>query len=313
MTAKISFVIPAYNEEGVIGHALDNLTKLKRDFSACEVIVLLDGCTDNTKSVVESYPAVDMIIEQWPRKGKTAAVDRLVKAASADIVCIHDADWILVYTPEWLANLVSIFNDPTVGAVADQSPLFEEKQSGFPLHEANGWIERWLHEFKTVKYAQRISGKLYVARMDIPFYTHFFRRQAYTIGRTLCDDGERTANILAKGYKVRIPGALMVPYVKTIYNELTLSSFYRMRLRGHIGRRQVSQLYGIFKAGLRDFYLPFFFYLLKRLPQVKSWKVKSCVFLWWVMVLAAAVHARFIRISTAEGWALMVKKEVKSA
>ena len=51
---SVSFLIPAHNEERIIGHALDGLAAIARP--DVEVLVGLDGCTDGTKAIVKRYP-----------------------------------------------------------------------------------------------------------------------------------------------------------------------------------------------------------------------------------------------------------------
>jgi len=58
---KYSFIIPAHNEEEVIGKCLDAILKQKGDF---EIIVVNDGSTDKTKKIVENY------VKKFPRKVK---------------------------------------------------------------------------------------------------------------------------------------------------------------------------------------------------------------------------------------------------
>ncbi len=50
---KISFLIPAHNEEKIIGKTLDNLFNLP--YNNYEVIIGLDGCTDNTEQIVRKF------------------------------------------------------------------------------------------------------------------------------------------------------------------------------------------------------------------------------------------------------------------
>lgn len=50
---KVSIIVPAYNAEKFIGHTLDCLSK--QIFKDIEVIVVNDGSTDNTKSIIEKF------------------------------------------------------------------------------------------------------------------------------------------------------------------------------------------------------------------------------------------------------------------
>jgi len=50
---KISFLISAHNEEKIIGRTLENLINLP--YENYEIILGLDGCTDNTERIVKSF------------------------------------------------------------------------------------------------------------------------------------------------------------------------------------------------------------------------------------------------------------------
>ena len=58
--AKGSIVIPAHNEESVIGRCLDALAS-DPAFGDLEVLVACNGCTDATAKVARSYPGVQVL------------------------------------------------------------------------------------------------------------------------------------------------------------------------------------------------------------------------------------------------------------
>lgn len=85
-------VIPAYNEEHRIGLTLEMYCQLPD----VRLIVVLDGCTDNTRGVVENVSAVHAgritIVDQQQRRGKGAAVRAGWAHATAPWVGFVDAD-----------------------------------------------------------------------------------------------------------------------------------------------------------------------------------------------------------------------------
>jgi glycosyltransferase involved in cell wall biosynthesis len=91
----LTIIIPAYNEEEVIGKTLDEIsTFILRNNLSWSVIVSVDG-NDSTDRVVSSYssnfPFVSMI-KSNERSGKGAAVKRVLDRINSDYIILMDAD-----------------------------------------------------------------------------------------------------------------------------------------------------------------------------------------------------------------------------
>lgn len=84
---QITAIIPAYNEADRVGAVLDVVTTYP-GFS--EVIVIDDGSSDATASVVRTYPIT--YLRNQTNRGKGYAMDRAVRAAHGDIIFFCDAD-----------------------------------------------------------------------------------------------------------------------------------------------------------------------------------------------------------------------------
>jgi len=90
----VSIVIPAYNEEKRIPGTLQ---KLSNFFSGTqhEILVVIDGCTDNTPKLVEEFsqnhPAV-RLVSHPTRLGKGGGILLGISRARGSIIAIVDAD-----------------------------------------------------------------------------------------------------------------------------------------------------------------------------------------------------------------------------
>lgn len=88
---KISFVIPAYNEEAVIGQCLDSVRKeIARSGRVAEIIVANNNSTDHTKEIAASRLDVHVVDET--RKGTNWARQAGFLASSGDLIANIDAD-----------------------------------------------------------------------------------------------------------------------------------------------------------------------------------------------------------------------------
>jgi dolichyl-phosphate beta-glucosyltransferase len=95
---KLSIIIPAYNEEDRIIHTLDaSLEFLNRQPFHSEIIVVSDGSTDHTRSVVEGFDSGDgvdlRVIEYHPNRGKGYAVRTGMLAGNGEMILFMDADY----------------------------------------------------------------------------------------------------------------------------------------------------------------------------------------------------------------------------
>jgi cellulose synthase/poly-beta-1,6-N-acetylglucosamine synthase-like glycosyltransferase len=113
----VTIVVPAHDEEAVIGEKLESC--LAQDYPAdrLEVLVVSDGSTDRTEEIVRARAARDPRVRLLaiPRSGKAAALDRGALHATGEILVLTDANALL--GPGSLVRLVEPFADPEVGGV----------------------------------------------------------------------------------------------------------------------------------------------------------------------------------------------------
>ncbi|WP_229393480.1 glycosyltransferase family 2 protein [Methanosarcina sp. DH1] len=86
----ISVVIPLYNKEPHIKRAIDSiLTQKIQDF---EIIIVDDGSTDKSAEVVKGFTDPRIRLIQQENMGVSAARNRGIKEAKADLIAFLDAD-----------------------------------------------------------------------------------------------------------------------------------------------------------------------------------------------------------------------------
>ena len=105
---KLSFVIPAYNEEKRLPVCLESVFKeIEQNKSVlCEVLVVNNASTDRTKEAAKKYAWVIVVDE--PKKGLTRARQAGFLKSTGDLIANIDADTIL---PEgWLKKVLTEFS-----------------------------------------------------------------------------------------------------------------------------------------------------------------------------------------------------------
>ena len=103
---RVSFVIPAYNEEAYLGQCLESI--LRETDSAqisTEIIVVNNASTDGTRELAMRYPGV-RVIDQ-PIKGLTQARQAGFLASTGELIANVDADSRL--PKGWLTQVLKEF------------------------------------------------------------------------------------------------------------------------------------------------------------------------------------------------------------
>jgi cellulose synthase/poly-beta-1,6-N-acetylglucosamine synthase-like glycosyltransferase len=195
----ISFLIPAYNEEQIIGECIDSIDRAAAKYGGrTEIVIVNDGSTDNTeKEVLNSMNKLKYAqgkIFTIPNSGKGFALDYGLKMISGEIVFRMDADSVI--DKDALSPLVEHFEDPLVGSVSGLP---------FPLEATTllGKAQNVLFaSYLYVKRAQEVFDSIIVQ----PGASTAFRKDALLkVGgwthNQFGEDGEISSRMARFGYK----------------------------------------------------------------------------------------------------------------
>lgn len=91
--------IPAYNEEANIQNMIESLLKQKgTSFRMEKIIVVLDGCTDNTLKIVREIASKNKIVKIFTdgkRTGKATRLNQIYRLNKSQFIGTFDADIVL--------------------------------------------------------------------------------------------------------------------------------------------------------------------------------------------------------------------------
>ncbi|MCW4011181.1 MAG: glycosyltransferase family 2 protein [Candidatus Bathyarchaeota archaeon] len=129
----VTILVPARNEENVLGRLLQRLTEVTYPKNKMQIIVIDDASTDKTGQIAKDFSNRHAFIEVLQRrqseggKGKTAAMNAGFGQSKGEITLCFDAD----YYPQRdiVENLVRPFEDPKVGAVQGRVVVLNEPQN----------------------------------------------------------------------------------------------------------------------------------------------------------------------------------------
>jgi cellulose synthase/poly-beta-1,6-N-acetylglucosamine synthase-like glycosyltransferase len=163
---KLSFVIPAYNEEALLGPCVHSIVEqLAQERMDAEIIVVNNASTDCTREVAAAFPGVRIIDE--PRKGLVRARQAGFVAATGELIANLDADTRL--TPGWIAQVYTRFvRDPALVALSGPciyDDLSAPVRVGVRLFYALAFVSYLTTRF-VLNRSSLLQGGNYVIRRD---------------------------------------------------------------------------------------------------------------------------------------------------
>ncbi|HEY4380657.1 MAG TPA: glycosyltransferase [Acidobacteriaceae bacterium] len=196
---RVAVLIPAYNEEKVIVRTIRSV--MMSNYKNIRVIVIDDGSRDNTYRVaVDAYPADiasgRLTVLTKPNGGKADALNYALERTTEDVYVGIDADGVIAH--DAIANLVSHFANPKIGAVAGNAKVG---------NRINLWTRWQALEYITSQNFERRALDLFDVVMVVPGAIGAWRTSAVKDGggyhtNTVAEDADLTMNLLEQGYSV---------------------------------------------------------------------------------------------------------------
>lgn len=116
---RVSFVVPAYNEEAYLPACLSSILRQTKDCGVeTEIVVVNNASTDRTREIALQHPGVRVVDE--PRKGLTHARQAGFDACTGELIANVDADSRL--PKGWLQQVLQEFSK-SPAMVALSGPL----------------------------------------------------------------------------------------------------------------------------------------------------------------------------------------------
>lgn len=195
----VTVIIPAFNEEKVIERTVRSV--LDSDYPSLRVIVVDDGSTDTTFTVVQNGFAAEIaqrrvLLLTKPNSGKAEALNFGLKQVEHDFYIGIDADTSIA--PDAVSMLIAHFADPQVGAVAGNAKVG---------NRVNLWTRWQALEYITSQNFERRALNVLGAVSVVPGAIGAWRKAA--VGKaggyhsdTVAEDADLTMSLLEHGWKV---------------------------------------------------------------------------------------------------------------
>ena len=127
VSPRVAIIVPCWNEEKTIGATVLSLLALEYPKDKLRIVLVNDGSTDDTKTVMDSYRSYAQItVIHKENGGKHTAINAGIEAAhDAEFVGCLDADSFVA--PDALREMISSFEDPNVAATTPAMSVHQPK------------------------------------------------------------------------------------------------------------------------------------------------------------------------------------------
>jgi glycosyltransferase involved in cell wall biosynthesis len=162
ITPTVTLIVPAHDEEDVIGARVENLLELDYPADKLQLVVASDGSTDRTHEIVQSFDGRVRLLE-CERGGKLPTMNAAVRETESEIVAFGDAN--ATWSPDALRKLVRSFADPEVAYVCGQVRF--QREDGTNKEGLYWRYEMWLRASESALGSiTGGNGAIYAVRRD---------------------------------------------------------------------------------------------------------------------------------------------------
>jgi len=217
---RVTFIIPAFNEEAVVEAKLKNTLSLDYPEDGIEILLASDGSSDRTIEIARQITDRRITLLDFPmRRGKLSVLKDALSQASGEIIAFSDTSAILA--PDALSLLVKNFADEKVGCVSGRYVVSNDMSV---VRDGRSAGEQGYFEFE-----------VFQRKQESLFYSTLGAHGAfYAIRRSLAPD--ISVNIINDDFV--IPMLIVEKGFRTIYEEKALVyEYHQATVDGEFKRR----------------------------------------------------------------------------
>ena len=168
ITPRISVVILAHNEAGVIARKIKNILNSQYPNEKMEIIVASDGSDDGTNEIVRGFEGEGVRLNAYPvRRGKPSLMNDAVKNIDSEIIVFCDARQMFAETT--IPSLISNFADSSVGGATGLLVFTKDGREGIGHGVDSYWrYESFLREKESgIHSSVGATGALVAVRREL--------------------------------------------------------------------------------------------------------------------------------------------------
>ena len=217
MLPRICLVIPALNEADTIAEKIYSLGALDYPEKKFRVIIICDGCTDNTADIARAaakapenqHLTID-IVERPKNAGKVAVLNDTIQNCDCDVIALSDVSALL--SIDSLLIIASHLSNETTGVVCGSYQFFQSLNAGEEAY--------WAYQ-REIKTRESATG----ATLGVHGAFYAFRRDLFEPlpSDTINDDFVLPINIVMKGYQCQYDPRVNAVELEQTSNEMSFN------------------------------------------------------------------------------------------
>ena len=305
MLPKICLVMPAHNEANTISDKIYNLGTLDYPEDKLRIVIICDGCTDNTAEVTRGaakklenrHLCID-IIENPENFGKVSVLNEAISLCDSDIVALSDVSALL--SIDSLLIIASHLSDEDTGVICGSYQFFQSLNAGEQAY--------WAYQ-RQIKTKESALG----ATLGVHGAFYAFRRKLFERlpPDTINDDFVLPVNIVMKGYQCFYDPRIVTLELEQTCNEIDFQRRKRIaagnvqqaiRCRGLIQPKFGKIAFNFFSGKFLRPFMPVFLFTIL---LTTAWLAPTHLFFQLSLAAQLAAYAItifFIAIGGQPGW-----------
>ncbi|MEZ4827862.1 MAG: glycosyltransferase family 2 protein [Bacteroidia bacterium] len=240
----VTIVIAAYNEAELLAEKIANTLALDYPRELLKIIFVTDGSDDKSTDILAQYPEV-ISAHRPERKGKLAAVTRVLPAVTTPFTVFTDANTLL--NAQALKLILRHFSNPATGAVAGEKRI---RVKGEDAAAGAGEGFYWRYESRLKKWDAQLHSVVGAAGELFAIRTSLFEILPED---TLIEDFVLTMKIAQKGFRVAYEPAAFALEAPSESIKEELKRKVRISAGGLQAVWRLSSLLNIFRYGWLSF------------------------------------------------------------
>lgn len=217
---KVSVIIPAYNSAETISAGIKAI--LDGSWQDLELIIVDDGSTDATASVVQSFPRVKYVFQT--NAGPASARNHGARLAAGEILFFTDSD--CVPESDWVRKMLDGFSGPEVSVVAGSYGI---ANPGSLLANIIQNEISYRHQRLMPEYPRAFGSYNFAVRTSVFRQVGGFNE---TYRRASGEDNDLSYKILGAGGRIRFLNAARVCH----YHQTSISRYLKEQFRHGLWR-----------------------------------------------------------------------------